>query len=477
MDWIRMASWICFLHFSVLSTFLLTSADKMVFQSQLEASTVLQRSRRANSFLLEEILKGNLERECYEERCNYEEAREYFEDIPKTDTFWASYYDGDQCKPNPCLNGGSCTDTVGGYSCDCREFYEGVNCEKDVSQCHSEGPLSCDHFCRPFYSGFKCSCADGYSLGTDERTCVPKVQYPCGMAPKPSKLNRTDPGHRFDSPVPKPSKQNQTAPGLSSGSHSCLKGRCPWQVRLLDARGQEFCSGVILGEQTVLTTAACISKTKTILVAVGEHSSEAGGQLMVWPKVAGEQSVVWPEDQPPRVPGSPRQMFSVSQIAIHKRYKAGILGDDLAFLQLQKKIAFSSSAFHTCLPEKDFSENILMEPGRKGLAAGREPEGAGQGGPLLLSYLHLHGCQAGLNHSFMLTNKMFCTVTLAGDEGSEGSCGLLPGTPLVTVEKNTAFLTGLLIPPHTHNCSRGHIFTKLSRYLPWIHQQLELFEK
>lgn len=36
-----------------------------------------QRSRRANS-LLEELRLGDLERECLEERCGYEEAREIF---------------------------------------------------------------------------------------------------------------------------------------------------------------------------------------------------------------------------------------------------------------------------------------------------------------------------------------------------------------------------------------------------------------
>ncbi len=45
---------------------------------------VFLRSKRANMFLVEEILQGNLERECYEELCNYEEAREYFEDDAKT---------------------------------------------------------------------------------------------------------------------------------------------------------------------------------------------------------------------------------------------------------------------------------------------------------------------------------------------------------------------------------------------------------
>lgn len=54
-----------------------------VFRPPVASSSFL-RSKRANRFLLEEILPGNLERECVEEFCSYEEAREYFEDNAKT---------------------------------------------------------------------------------------------------------------------------------------------------------------------------------------------------------------------------------------------------------------------------------------------------------------------------------------------------------------------------------------------------------
>lgn len=45
--------------------------------SKPEASVFLHRSRRAN-FLFEELKHGNLERECMEEKCSYEEAKEIF---------------------------------------------------------------------------------------------------------------------------------------------------------------------------------------------------------------------------------------------------------------------------------------------------------------------------------------------------------------------------------------------------------------
>lgn len=48
------------------------------------ANGVLVRRRRFNNGHLEEMLKDNLERECMEELCNMEEARECFENDEKT---------------------------------------------------------------------------------------------------------------------------------------------------------------------------------------------------------------------------------------------------------------------------------------------------------------------------------------------------------------------------------------------------------
>lgn len=55
----------------------------IAFLDKTDASQVLSRRQRANSFL-EELKQGNMERECNEERCTKEEAREIFEDVDKT---------------------------------------------------------------------------------------------------------------------------------------------------------------------------------------------------------------------------------------------------------------------------------------------------------------------------------------------------------------------------------------------------------
>lgn len=51
----------------------------VVFIRRKAAHGVLARIKRANSGWFEELKRGDLERECIEEKCSYEEAREVFE--------------------------------------------------------------------------------------------------------------------------------------------------------------------------------------------------------------------------------------------------------------------------------------------------------------------------------------------------------------------------------------------------------------
>ena len=36
---------------------------------------------------------------------------------------------GNDCYPNPCQNGGACTDGANTYTCECAEGFNGTNCE------------------------------------------------------------------------------------------------------------------------------------------------------------------------------------------------------------------------------------------------------------------------------------------------------------------------------------------------------------
>ncbi|XP_072298187.1 transmembrane gamma-carboxyglutamic acid protein 2 [Eucyclogobius newberryi] len=63
-----------------------------------EASSFLSRSLLYNSWDFELLVADDLQRECVEELCSYEEAREIFEDPVQTDVFWQTYSTGDAPK-------------------------------------------------------------------------------------------------------------------------------------------------------------------------------------------------------------------------------------------------------------------------------------------------------------------------------------------------------------------------------------------
>lgn len=44
--------------------------------------------RRSNTDIFEELQAADITRECIDERCVFEEAREYYEDDAKTRSFW-----------------------------------------------------------------------------------------------------------------------------------------------------------------------------------------------------------------------------------------------------------------------------------------------------------------------------------------------------------------------------------------------------
>ncbi|CAB1348435.1 unnamed protein product [Coregonus sp. 'balchen'] len=59
--------------------------ESKVFLEQRDAVQLLRGARRPRAnFFLEEMMPGNLERECYEETCSQEEAAEIFQTKEKT---------------------------------------------------------------------------------------------------------------------------------------------------------------------------------------------------------------------------------------------------------------------------------------------------------------------------------------------------------------------------------------------------------
>ncbi|KAM5326494.1 vitamin K-dependent protein C isoform 3-T5 [Glossophaga mutica] len=196
-----------------------------VFSSSERAHQVLRINKRANSFL-EELRASNLERECMEEICDFEEAQEIFQNVDNTLAFWSKYLE---------VRFSNCSVDNGG----------------------------CAHYCLEEKGQRYCSCAQGYRLWDDHLQCEPKVKFPCGRPwnPKEKKSKTlkccTDQGDQVD-------------PRLINGKLT-LQGDSPWQAILLDSKKKLACGAVLIHTSWVLTAAHCMENSQKLIVRLGEY--------------------------------------------------------------------------------------------------------------------------------------------------------------------------------------------------------------
>ncbi|XP_061215704.1 coagulation factor IX [Neopsephotus bourkii] len=448
-------------------------AQSTVFIASKEANSVLQRQRRANSNRLEEVIPGNLERECIEEKCSFEEAREVFENTEKTMEFWKTYIDGDQCDPNPCKNGAVCKDAVSSYVCWCPPGYEGRNCEIDFTCAIKNG--GCKHFCRhdpP--QKVVCSCAAGYRLHEDGKSCEPTVPYPCGKITAPeakSKLTRaintfehwnvTTEEHD-DAPDEGLDNTTETSTAATTritpivktgtrvvGGSDSMRGEVPWQVHLVDSKGVGFCGGSIINEKWVVTAAHCLQPGDNVTAVAGEYNTNEDDHT--------------------------EQRRQVVKILPHPTYDARINKhhNDIALLELDRPLTFTSYVTPICTGSREFT-NALLKHGMGTVSGWGSTLFRGRPATVLqvlkVPFVDRPTCLK--STATTILQNMFCAGFPAG--GSD-TCGGDSGGPYSTEIEGTWFLTG--ITSWGEECAKPGkygIYTKVSKYLKWIKETTRL---
>uniref|UniRef100_A0A452GLF7 Uncharacterized protein n=1 Tax=Gopherus agassizii TaxID=38772 RepID=A0A452GLF7_9SAUR len=155
---------------ALLLVLLATDSSPTVLLSAPEAAQFLRQRQRRAYQIFEETKQGHLERECVEELCNKEEAREVFENDPETDYFYPKYLDlPNQCSPYPCQKEGTeiCEDLKGDFFCHCRRGWHGRKCEQDIDECSVQNG-GCNQVCLNNPGSYRCSCYSGYALKNDK---------------------------------------------------------------------------------------------------------------------------------------------------------------------------------------------------------------------------------------------------------------------------------------------------------------------
>uniref|UniRef100_A0A2K6FY03 Coagulation factor IX n=1 Tax=Propithecus coquereli TaxID=379532 RepID=A0A2K6FY03_PROCO len=400
----------------------LLSAECAVFLDRENANKILSRPKRYNSGKLEEFVRGNLERECIEEKCSFEEAREVFENTERTTEFWKQYVDA------------SCSIKNGR----CKQF-----CKKSAD------------------NKVVCSCTEGYRLAENKKSCEPAVPFPCGRVSVSHASTLTRAETIFSNMDYENSTEVETIlDNVTESTHSpqdftrvvggenAKPGQFPWQV-ILNGKIDAFCGGSIVNEKWVVTAAHCIVPPVNITVVAGEHDIE--------------------KTEPTE------QKRNVIRVILHHSYNATVnkYSHDIALLELDKPLTLNSYVTPICIADREYT-NIFLKFGSGYVSGWGRVFHRGRSASIL-QYLRVPFVDRATclrSTKFTIHNNMFC----AGyHEGGKDSCQGDSGGPHVTEVEGTNFLTGII--SWGEECAmkgKYGIYTKVSRYTNWIKEKTKL---
>ncbi|XP_056140032.1 coagulation factor IX [Lampris incognitus] len=440
------------------------------------------RRRRANSFL-EEVLPGNLERECYEEACSQEEAAEIFQSREKTLEFWYRYARLNPCAANPCLNGGICTLDRGNFLCLCPPQYDGRICGIEVLQCEYRNG-GCLHYCEEQNQLSKrevlCGCADGYKLDRDGRGCSKTVEFPCGKNLEDLFYHRSETletdatmenrnvsvdgvnvtrqgpegmlgerGANETWSLEEEEEEEDDSPTRIVGGLLEKQGGSPWQVLIHRADGYGFCGGALVSDRWVVSAAHCFQE-KPDHVTVGNYDKLR--------------------------PDPGEQQIKVEKVFVHPHFHAYTYDSDIALLYLAHATVRSPAAIPVCLPNVRLSKYLLKVDNRGVVTGWGAMQYLGRSSPFLrkvvLPVVSQKNCR--LSTEQVVTENMFCAGYL---DIAMDACSGDSGGPFVVNFRETWFLAGVV--SWGEECAakgKYGVYTRLGNYLDWIRDTMETQE-
>ena len=205
----------------------LTVSAKNIFESKQSATQQLHyRAKRDNNGIFEEVRAADLQRECVDEVCSYDEVLEaYNQDEAQAQAWWdnatkmcekegSCNRDGTQTCVNKwmsrecqcksgwqnlvsddcsedidecanadwCANDAVCENSIGSFTCHCTEGWEGPQCQQDINECEAAvNPCQNDGICTNTEGSFTCECTPqwtGDRCEIDVNECAAEVD-PC----------------------------------------------------------------------------------------------------------------------------------------------------------------------------------------------------------------------------------------------------------------------------------------------------------
>lgn len=244
---------------------------------------------------------------------------------------------------------------------------------------------------------------------------------------------------------------DQVDPRLINGKLT-LQGESPWQVILLDSKKKLACGAVLIHTSWVLTAAHCMEDSKKLTVRLGEYDLRRREK--------------WEVD------------LDISEVLMHPNYSRSTTDNDIALLRLARPATFSQTIVPICLPDSGLSERELTKVGQETVVTGWGYRSESKRNrTFILNFIKIpvaprSKCVEAMHN--VVSENMLCAGIL-GDP--RDACEGDSGGPMVASFHGTWFLVGLV--SWGEGCGRLHnygIYTKVSRYLDWIHSHIRAEE-
>ncbi|XP_034864147.1 vitamin K-dependent protein C isoform X5 [Mirounga leonina] len=319
------------------------------------------------------------------------------------------------------------------------KYVDGDQCAALPPEHPCDSPCCGHGTCIDGISAFRCYCGRGW----EGRFCR-HVKFPCG---KPGKRLEKKRKHlKRDT-----NQTDQVDPRLVNGKETKW-GESPWQVILLDSKKKLACGAVLIHTSWVLTAAHCMEDSKKLTVRLGEYD------LRRWEK--------WEMD------------VDIKEILVHPNYSKSTTDNDIALLRLAQPAILSQTIVPICLPDSGLAERELTQVGQETVVTGWGYRSeTKRNRTFVLNFINIpvaphNECIQAMHN--MISENMLCAGIL-GD--SRDACEGDSGGPMVVSFRGTWFLVGLV--SWGEGCGRLHnygIYTKVSRYLDWIHGHIRAEE-
>ncbi|XP_066993441.2 trypsin-1 [Anabrus simplex] len=243
-------------------------------------------------------------------------------------------------------------------------------------------------------------------------------------------------------------------------------GEFPWLVSIT-RRGGHFCGGTLISKRWVVTAAHCMCSGTMQLPL--NHVRVTVGAYDLKQDLKGREN-------------SNAHQLTVKAMVLHPEYRCSHFVHDLALLQLEGDVDWSSAVGPACLPSAPNSRNYSSFSDRMATAAGwgwmAETSANGRRADVLqkvtVQVVDNNKCRDWYKSQQKKVKILDSQMCAGYEEGGRDSCWADSGGPLMIGENDQMTVVGVISTGI--GCGRYRlpgIYTRLSEYVPWIQSILQ----